>query len=133
MMFWYHYTPNILGLLLLPVLLLMTILSTIGIGLFFSSINVKYRDVRFILPFFIQLLMFLTPVIYPVSLAPEKYRWILGLNPMSGIIDIARTVILGVGSIDWQLLLVSTISMIVYFVIGYIYFKKTERYFADVI
>ncbi|MDD2656641.1 MAG: ABC transporter permease [Patescibacteria group bacterium] len=133
MMFWYHYTPNILGLLLLPVLLLMTILSTIGIGLFFSSINVKYRDVRFILPFFIQLLMFLTPVIYPVSLAPEKYRWILGLNPMSGIIDSARAVVFGTGNVDWSLFLVSMISMLVYFIMGYIYFKKTERYFADII
>ena len=77
--------------------------------------------------------MFLTPVIYPVSLAPEKYRWILGLNPMSGIIDSARAVVFGTGNVDWSLFLVSMISMLVYFIMGYIYFKKTERYFADVI
>ena len=107
--------------------------TTAGVGLFFASINVKYRDVRFILPFFIQMLLFVTPVIYPVSIAPEKYRWILGINPMSGVIDTARAGIFGTRDIDWLLLGVSTVSMVVYCLIGYFYFKKTERYFADVI
>lgn len=133
MMFYYQYSPSLIGLLILPFLVLMTIFSTLGIGLLFASFNVKYRDVRFVLPFFIQLLLFITPVIYPVSIVSEKYRWILGLNPMSGIIDAARSGILGVKEIDWLLLSVSALSMIVYCLIGYFYFKKTERYFADVI
>jgi len=133
MMVYYHYMPSLAGLLIIPVLILMTIFSTLGIGLLFSSLNVKYRDVRFILPFFIQILLFITPVIYPVSIVSEKYRWILGLNPMSGVIDAARAGILGTRGIDWLLLGVSAICMIFYCLIGYFYFKKVERYFADVI
>jgi len=133
MMVFYGYAPSIIGIALIPVLLLMSILSAIGVGLLFASLNVKYRDVRFVLPFFIQLLLFITPVIYPVSVVSEKYRWILGLNPMSGVIDVARAGILGVGQIDWLLLGVSVASMTVYCFVGYFYFKKVERYFADVI
>lgn len=133
MMFFYHYVPSLIGLLLFPVLIFMTVLSTLGIGLLFGSLNVKYRDVRFILPFFIQLLIFVTPVIYPVSIVSEKFRWILGLNPMAGVIDTARVGILGTGQIDWLLLGVSALSMLIYCVLGYFYFKKVERYFADVI
>lgn len=133
MMFYYNYTPTIIGILIIPVLLIMTILTTLGVGLLLASINVKYRDVRYVLPFFIQLLIFITPVIYPTSLVSDKYRWILGLNPMSGIIDAARSGILGYREIDWLLLIVSFASMIVYCVIGFIYFRKVERYFADII
>ena len=133
MMIYYGYTPSLVGVLILPLLFLMTIISTLGIGLLFSSFNVKYRDVRYILPFFIQLLIFITPVIYPTSIVSEKYRWILGLNPMAGIVEAARAGILGNRDIDWILLLISFISMIVYCIIGYIFFKKVERYFADVI
>ena len=133
MMFFYHYIPSLVGLVMIPVLLLMTIFSTLGIGLLFASLNVKYRDVRFVLPFFIQLLLFITPVIYPVSIVSSKYRWILGLNPMSGVIDTARVGILGTGQVDWLLLGVSLLSMFFYCLIGYLYFKKVERYFADII
>lgn len=133
MMIYYSYSPSLIGLLLIPVLILLTLFSTMGIGLFLASINVKYRDVRFILPFFIQTLLFITPVIYPVSIAPERFRWILGLNPMSGVIDAARAGILGTREIDWLLLGVSIVSTVFYCVLGYLYFKKTERYFADVI
>ena len=133
MMIYYQYLPSFWGLVIFPLLIIMTIFSTLGIGLLFGSLNVKYRDVRFILPFFIQLLIFITPVIYPVSMVSEKFRWILGLNPMSGVIDTARVSILGVGQIDWLLLGVSAISMVVYCLLGYFYFKKVERYFADVI
>ncbi|MCX6782240.1 MAG: ABC transporter permease [Candidatus Magasanikbacteria bacterium] len=133
MMFVYHFSPSLIGLLLLPLLIVMTVFSTLGIGLLLASLNVKYRDVRFILPFFIQLLLFITPVIYPVSIVSAQYRWILGLNPMSGIIDAVRAGVLGTRDIDWLLLGVSAISMIVYCIVGYLYFKKVERYFADVI
>lgn len=133
MMIWYHYVPSFFGLLLILPLFVMTFLSTMGIGFFFSSINVKYRDVRFILPFFIQLLMFLTPVIYPISIVSAKWRWVLGLNPMSGVIDTARAVIFGVGNIDWSLLVISFASSVIYCIVGYGYFKSVERYFADVI
>ncbi len=77
--------------------------------------------------------MFVTPFIYPVSIVSQRFRWILGLNPMSGVIDTARAIILGVRGVDWLLLTVSVVSMVFYCVIGYFYFKKVERYFADVI
>lgn len=133
MMFFYGFSPSYVSFIFLPVLLIITVLTTIGIGLLFASLNVKYRDVRYVLPFFIQLLIFVTPVIYPVSLISEQYRWLLGINPMAGVIDTARVVILGTGSVDWYLIIVSVVSMLCYCVIGYIYFKKVERYFADVI
>lgn len=133
MLIYYHFAPSLLGIILLPLLIIMTILSVLGIGLLMASLNVKYRDIRYVLPFFLQILIFITPVIYPVSIVSEKYRWILGLNPMAGIIDAARAGILGTKEIDWLLLGVSFISMSVYCLAGYIYFKKTERYFADVI
>lgn len=133
MMFYYQYVPSLIGLLLIPLLIFMTVLSAVGIGLLFASVNVKYRDVRYVLPFFIQMLMFLTPVIYPVSVAPERFQWILGLNPMSGVIDTARAGLLGTGVINWELLAISGISLIIYCVVGYFFFKKVERYFADII
>src|SRR3989344_5993280 len=132
MMIYYNYTPTLTGILIFPLLLVLTVFSTLGIGLLFGSLNVKYRDVRFILPFFIQLLIFLTPVIYPVSIVSDRFRWILGLNPMAGVIEAAGAGLLGTGSVDWPLLGVSVVSMSVYSVLGYFYFKKVERYFADV-
>lgn len=132
-MLYYHYTPSLLGLAIYPLLIIMVIFSTLGIGLLFGSLNVKYRDVRFVLPFFMQLLIFITPVIYPISIIEKKYQWILGLNPMAGVIDTARVGILGVGQINWALLGTSVISMIFCCVLGYFYFKKVERYFADII
>ncbi len=133
MMVFYHYTPSLTGILLIPVLVLMTVFSTLGIGLLYASLNVKYRDVRYILPFFIQILIFITPVIYPVSIVSPQNRWILGLNPMAGVIDTARAGLLGSNPIDWSLLGVSALSMTFYCIIGFIYFRKVEKYFADII
>ena len=133
MMLWYGYQPSFFGILLVIPLLAMTSLSALGIGLLFGSLNVKYRDVRYILPFFMQMLIFITPVIYSATIAPENYRWILGLNPMAGVISLARTGILGVGATDWRLIGISAACMVFYAMIGYVYFKKVERYFADVI
>jgi lipopolysaccharide transport system permease protein len=133
MLVYYSYLPSFWFLLAFPLLILMTVFSTLGIGLLFASLNVKYRDVRFILPFFIQLLIFITPVIYPISIVSERFRWILGLNPMAGVIDTARVLILGTGTVDWMLLGISVLSMMVYCFLGYFYFRNVERYFADVI
>lgn len=132
MMIYYKYTPNMLGLLILPLLLMVSFMTAMGMGLFLSAINVKYRDVRYILPFFIQTLMFLTPVIYPTSIA-GKYSKLLALNPMTGVIKAARAAILGNAPINWLLLFISALAGLVLLVIGYIFFKKTERYFADIV
>ncbi|MBU4347621.1 ABC transporter permease [Patescibacteria group bacterium] len=132
LMAYYNYLPNLAGLLIIPLLLLITFMASVGLGLFLASINVKYRDVRYALPFFIQMLLFVTPVIYPASIA-GKYSWILAMNPMTGVIKAARSAILGGAPINWELLAISGVTCFVLLVFGIIYFKKTERYFADIV
>lgn len=132
MMFYYHYIPHLIGLLIIPLLLLMTFMISMGLGLFLASINVKYRDIRYILPFFIQLLMFITPVIYPASIA-GKYSWILAFNPMMGIIQSARAALLGATIVNWKLIGLSFIATLILILIGIYTFKKTEKNFADII
>lgn len=129
---YYGFTPRGLGLLLLPVLLLITLLAVIGSGLFLAALNVKYRDVRYALPFFIQLLLFVTPVIYPVSLA-GKFAWVFALNPMAGVVTTARATLLGRPAVDWPFLGISALVAAAMFIVGVLVFKKNERYFADVI
>jgi len=131
LMIYYHYTPNLVGLLILPLLLIITFIVSIGLGMLLAAINVKYRDVRYALPFFIQTLLFVTPVIYPTSIAGQ-YSWLLAINPMTGVIKAARAAILGNAPINWELLGISALTGIVILVIGVLYFKKTERYFADI-
>lgn len=132
LMAYYNYLPNLTGLLIIPLLLLITFMASVGLGLFLAAINVKYRDVRYALPFFIQILLFVTPVIYPASIA-GKYSWILAMNPMTGVIKAARAAILGNAPINWELLLISGVACLIMLIIGIIYFKKTERYFADIV
>ncbi len=131
MMVYYGYTPHLKGLLILPVLLAITFMASVGGGLFLAAINVKYRDVRYVLPYFIQILLFLTPVIYPASIA-GKYSWLLAFNPMMGVIQTARATLLGATQINWILLADSFLACAVLLAIGVVYFKKTERYFADI-
>ncbi len=132
MMIYYGYTPELTGVLVIPLLLLITFMAAVGGGLFLAAINVKYRDVRFILPFFISILLFLTPVIYPASIA-GKYSWILAFNPMTGVIQSARAALLGTAEINWLLISISFAATAVLLAIGVIFFKKVERYFADII
>ena len=132
LMFYYHFVPSLEGLALLPLLLIITFMAALGGGLFLASINVKYRDVRYILPYFIQLFMFVTPVIYSSSIA-GKYSWILAFNPMSGVIQTARAAFLHTAPINWLLLSISLCASVIILVIGTITFKKTERFFADII
>jgi len=114
-------------------LLLIIVTVSLGLGLFLAAFSVKYRDVRYASPFFIQLLIFLTPVIYPVSIVPRSYQWILALNPMTGAIQTFKTVFLGTGSIDWMILSISATASVVFLIIGLAYFLKTEKTFADII
>ena len=131
-MTYYQFVPNIIGLFTIPILLLMAFLSASGMGFFLSAINVKFRDVRYALPFFVQILMFLTPVIYPANIISPNYQWILALNPMTGIIESARALIFGT-SVNPQILIISFISAMIIFLFGLFYFRKTERFFADIV
>ncbi|MEA3449385.1 MAG: ABC transporter permease [Patescibacteria group bacterium] len=132
LMIYYGYTPNLSGFLILPILLVITFMAALGLGLFLASLNVKYRDVGYVLPFFIQLMMFLAPVIYPASLT-GIWSWFLAMNPMTGVIKAARAALLGNFPINWELLGISALAGFILFIFGLYYFNKTEKYFADIV
>lgn len=132
MMIYYKIAPS-WYILLIPVILFFTWLLANGLGYLLSAINVKYRDVRYAVPFFTQLLIYITPVIYPLSIASGKYKWLLSLNPMSGFIESHRAVILGHQAINFSTLGLAIIITIFIFIIGIAYFKSVERFFADFI
>jgi len=136
MMIYYGVVPHPVGILILPVLLGCSILSALGMGLLLASLNVKYRDVRFALPFFIQSMLYVTPVIYPVKMLdnyPVVKGLMLWLNPISGVITTLRAGLLRQGSIDFGVLGISLLMSMVYFAFGLYYFRSTERYFADIV
>ena len=130
---YFHFVPNILVLLIVPVGILIGILGAGGLGLLLSAFNIKYRDVRYALPFFVQMMIFLTPVIYPTSIMRPSFRYIIALNPMTGVINAARAVFAGGANIDWTTLAISGGSSVLLFVLGLYYFKSTERFFADLV
>ena len=131
MMFWYG-TPLTFGLLLFPVIILLTALLALGVGMWMSALNVKYRDIRYALPFLIQLWMFATPIIYPTSLVPAKWRWALALNPLTGIIEGLRAALFG-RPLSWTLLIISTITTLLILVCAAFAFRSMEKSFADVV
>jgi homopolymeric O-antigen transport system permease protein len=128
-----YHVPVSLTVLWLPVLVLIQILLILGIVLPASALTVFYRDVRFIVPLGVQLWLYATPIIYPVSMVPEPFRLIYALNPMVGIVDSFRRVILqGVAPVP-EYLAISAVMSIVLAFIGYTYFKRSEGSFADLI
>ena len=132
MMIYYKFMPGI-EILLLPITVLITFLLASGIGYWLSSICVKYRDVKFILPFFIQMLLFVSPVIYPISIVGGNLQWLLYLNPMTGLINAHRACLLNQSPVDSIGLSISILLTIIIFVSGVIYLRRTEEYFADLI
>jgi len=132
MMVYYGINPSA-GILLVPFLIIITMMNALGFGLWFSALNVKYRDVQYAIPFLVQIWMFATPVIYPTSLIGDKYGWLLMLNPMGGVIEAFRPAVLGHTPIPWTSLGISTAVGFLVFVGGMFYFRSVERYFADVI
>lgn len=132
MMVYYNFIPSI-GLLLFPFLLGLTFLCAVGAGLWLSALNVQYRDIRYVIPFLIQIWMFVSPVIYPISMVDKKYHWLLALNPMGGVIKAFRASLLGHMPIDWNLLGISSVIIFSMFFSGMYYFRRMERTFADVV
>lgn len=121
-----------LNLLMAPLLVVAVVFTALGIGSLLSALNVTYRDFRYVIPFLVQIWMFATPVVYPSSLVPEKWRWALFLNPMAGLIEGFRAAFLG-KPFDIGALLISLAMAVVFFIAGIAYFKKRERIFADII
>jgi lipopolysaccharide transport system permease protein len=129
----YYKIPFGPGLLMWPVLLIFLVMLVLGFGMILSSLNVKFRDVKYAIPFFTQMFLFLTPIIYPTSIIPAKYQFLLALNPLFGLIEAFRASLLPTREIDWALVFMSIGLTIAIFTVSIIYFKKTEREFADVI
>jgi len=128
----YYRVSLTIHLLFLPVLILLTALFGLGVGTWMSALNVKYRDVRFALPFLMQLWLFVSSVIFPSSSVPPKYRWILIMNPISGIIEGYRSALFGL-PFDWLAIgIASLITVVVLFYSAYS-FSRVERSFADII
>lgn len=131
MMIYYNVAPT-WNLLMLPVLMMLTALLALGVGMIMSALNVKYRDIRYALPFMIQLWMFASPIIYPVSLLPEKWRWLITLNPLTGIIEAFRSSLFG-REFHWSSLGISTLITAAVLVYSAYNFRKMEKNFADVV
>lgn len=132
LMFYYGFLPSLSGWLIFPILCLVTALAALGLGLFFASLNVKYRDVRYVLPYFIQLLMFVTPVVYSTSILGQ-YGWLLALNPLAGVIKTARSELLGSFSTNWLQFGLSVAACLLILIVGWLYFRVVEKYSVDTI
>lgn len=117
----------------LPVFILLAMLTALGLSLFTSAMNVKYRDVGHAIPFVIQIWMYLSPIVYPVSLVPEHWRWLYGLNPMAGVIEGFRWALLGRTAPDPVVMAESVVVLLFVVISGLVYFRKMERQFADII
>jgi len=132
LLLWYGITPT-LWTLFLPYLIVIMVLAASGVGMWLSALAVQYRDIRQALTIGIQLAMYVSPVIYPVSLIPEKYHLIYAINPMVGIIEGFRAALLNTNPMPWDLIVVGTVSTLLTLVGGAFYFRRMERRFADVV
>jgi lipopolysaccharide transport system permease protein len=133
LMLWYRFPPS-WQILFLPFLVVLTFGLSIGGGLLFAALNVEYRDFRFIVPFIVQFGLFVSPIAFETSAVPERWRLLLSLNPMTGIIDGFRWSILGEGApLNAATLSLSFVITGLFLILGIWYFRRTERTFADVI
>jgi homopolymeric O-antigen transport system permease protein len=132
LMVYYHVPPS-WSLLFIPVIILLMVLLTSGVSMILAAANVRYRDIRYALPFMIQIWMFATPIIYPVTMIPERFRPFAALNPCWGIVDGFRACIFPNMPFDLRLMATSVAVALTIFVFGVIYFHRAERNFADVI
>jgi lipopolysaccharide transport system permease protein len=132
MMFWYGIVPTA-AVLSLPLFITIALVAALSVGLWLAALNVRYRDVGHTVPFLIQIWMFASPVAYPVGLIPEKWRLLYSLNPLAGVIEGFRWALLGKESPDFRVIAVSTMVVVALLFGGLIYFKRTERTFADLI
>ena len=131
MMFYFGYPPTV-SILWLPAFIILAMMTALGVGMWLSTINVKYRDVRYVIPFLIQLWLFASPVVYSSTLLPQRFQVVYGLNPMAGVIEGFRWALLGTEP-PGSLIAVSAIIVIVILVSGAYYFRRMEKTFADVV
>ncbi|WP_337286888.1 ABC transporter permease [Candidatus Methylomirabilis sp.] len=132
MMAYYGITPTA-AVFTLPFFLLLALGTALGVGLWLSALNVRYRDVRYTVPFLTQFWLFATPIVYPSSLIPESWRAVLGLNPMAGVVEGCRWALLGTAHPPGLIVAVSVAAVLALLVGGLYYFRRMEKTFADVV
>jgi lipopolysaccharide transport system permease protein len=131
MMLYYRVAPH-WTVLLAPIFVIETVLLVMGVGMLLAALNVRYRDVKYTIPFVTQIGLFITPIIYPVTFLPHRFQALLALNPMTGVIEGFRACLFG-GSFDWTVVACSWIVTLFLLLAGSLHFKSTERAFADIV
>jgi lipopolysaccharide transport system permease protein len=131
LMLWFGVVPTI-WVLMLPVLIISMMLTASGVGMWLTALSIQYRDINYGAGFFIQLLLYGSPVIYATSIIPEKYQILYALNPMVGVIEGFRAALLGTRTMPWNLIGIGSLMAVAFFLSGALYFRSMERYFADV-
>lgn len=132
-----YRVPLAINVLWLPLFLLLAVVTALGFGLWLAALNVRYRDVNYLIPFLLQIWMYMTPVVYGSTLIPERYRWLLALNPMTGVVEGFRWTLLGGSMTEFvppgPLFAGSVAIVLAVLVSGAVFFRSTERTFADII
>jgi lipopolysaccharide transport system permease protein len=129
----YYGTFPTLNVIWLPFLLLLALITALGVGMWFSALNVQFRDVRYVLPFLTQAWLFATPIVYPSSLLSEPWKTLYGINPMVGVIEGFRWALLGTQTAPGPMIIVSSLAAVMILVGGAFYFRKMEKTFADLV
>ncbi len=132
MMLYYGLVPTV-NVVWLPLFLLLALVTSLGVGLWLSAMNVQFRDVHFTIPFLTQVWFFATPIIYPSSMLSEPWRTVYGLNPMAGVVEGFRWALLGTKTAPGPMMIVSVVVALTIFVSGAFYFRRMEQSFADVL
>jgi lipopolysaccharide transport system permease protein len=132
MMLYYGIVPTV-NVLWLPLFLLLALITSLGVGLWLSALNVEYRDVRYVVPFITQFWLFVTPIAYPSSLLNQPWRTIYGLNPMVGVVEGFRWALLGTKTAPGPIIAVSATAALIILVTGAFYFRRMEKTFADIV
>jgi lipopolysaccharide transport system permease protein len=128
----YNIQPNY-AVVTLPLFILLAMITSLGVGLWLSALNVIYRDVNYMLPFITQIWLFITPVAYPASMIPEKWQLVYALNPMTGVVEGFRWALLGMEPAPGPMVAVSTVIAVIVLITGLFYFRRMERTFADMV
>jgi len=132
MMLYYGILPTV-NVIWLPLLILLTLITSLGVSLWLSALNVQFRDVRHAIPFLTQLWLFATPIVYPSSLLSEPWRTLYSINPMAGVVEGFRWALLGTETAPGPMMIVSTLTALALLVSGTFYFRRLEKTFADVV
>lgn len=132
MMLWFRIWPTI-GVLALPLLVLLMMLTAAGAGMWLTALSVQYRDINYAMSFSMTLLMYAAPVVYPASLIPEQFRLLYALNPMVGVIEGFRSALLGTNPMPWDFIAIGSVTAILIAISGIAYFRRMEKIFADVV